>query len=75
MLLLSVGNPCPKPSYPENGYINNYGHRYPVVLEYHCKNGFVLDNLYKPKCQKNGKWSEPFPKCIGEYLVKKIYTH
>uniref|UniRef100_A0A7M5WWI0 Uncharacterized protein n=1 Tax=Clytia hemisphaerica TaxID=252671 RepID=A0A7M5WWI0_9CNID len=58
------GNPCPVVDYLDNGYILNYGNRYPVELEYRCNPGYVLDRVVKPKCLKNGTWSEKFPKCV-----------
>lgn len=77
MLLLlysPTGVACPIPPIPDEGFVINFGRRYPVILEYYCNNGYVLKGNRTVKCLKNQTWDKEFPTCIGKLLLFFIVT-
>ena len=77
MLLLlysPTGVACPIPPIPDEGFVINFGRRYPVILEYYCNNGYVLKGNRTVKCLKNQTWDKQFPTCIGKLLLFFIVT-
>ncbi|XP_047133368.1 uncharacterized protein LOC100208285 isoform X1 [Hydra vulgaris] len=60
-----LGNPCKLPKIPENGYILNYGNRYPTEITFQCDKGWIVDGDLSIKCLKNGSWSGSISDCIA----------
>ena len=69
LLYSPTGVACPIPPIPDEGFVINFGRRYPVILEYYCNNGYVLKGNRTVKCLKNQTWDKEFPACIGKLLL------
>ena len=74
LLYFPTGVACPIPPIPDEGFVINFGRRYPVILEYYCNNGYVLKGNRTVKCLKNQTWDKQFPTCIGKLLLFFIVT-
>lgn len=61
---LYLAVPCPVPVAPANGNVFGENHQHRAVIQYWCKQGFVLHGAISNECV-DGKWNTSIPSCKG----------
>ena len=44
-------------------------------VTYHCVGNFQVIGSSLAKCQQDGTWSSPLPKCVGMYSISMIASY
>lgn len=56
---------CPRPSPIQYGYIDGENYSFRSSIHFICNKGWNLIGEKTVKCESTGKWSAPFPICVG----------
>ena len=60
---------CGEPDIPTHGWIASTTYTYSNTVTFYCEQGYRLQGLNIIRCESNGLWSGPSPKChsLREY--------